>query len=97
MGTITSKSQGLFNARRIFLHFLLLRLSPSERDTNRMLSFSAVTVAGFPAEDMAGVPAGAVFAGADFDAAAGTLAGAGDTGAEGDALGVDGFAAAPSV
>ena len=54
-----------------------------------MLSFSGDTGAGLPAEDMAGVPVGAVFAGAGFDVAAGTLAG--DTGAAGEALGADGL------
>ena len=93
MGTITSKNQGLFTARRIFLHFLLLRLSPFERDTNRMLSFSVVTGADLLAEDMAGAPAGAVFAGAGFAVTAGALAGAGDAGEAGDALGADGFVA----
>ena len=89
MGTITSKNQGLFSTRRIFLHFLLLRLSPTERATSWMLSFSAGPGAGLLAEDMAGVPAGAVLAGAGFDEAAGTLAG--DAGVAGDALDVDGF------
>ena len=57
-----------------------------------MLSFSDDTGAGLPAEDMAGVPVGAVFAGAGFDVAAGTLEG--DTGAAGEALGADGLVSA---
>lgn len=129
MGTITSRSHGLFSIRRIFLHFLLLLLSSSERDANNGLVFFEATEAGkisdaagpgLLTEDMAGaVCAGTGFAagtgaladspaaeeawaealvaappaaaGEDF-AAVGVLADAGDTGAEGEVLGADGFA-----